>query len=145
MPRAVSKRLAPLSVRLSEAERESLTIRAGAQPLSTYIKRALFDGAAPVSRGMSREDRTLLAHLLATLGKSNVAPNLERLAQAAESGNLFADEDTTGRLRQACDDVRLMHNALMRGLGKKERTASNREVQARRQFQMAAHGPEDPQ
>src|SRR5665213_3820390 len=115
MPRAVSKRPAPLSVRLAEAERESLTIRAGTQPLSTYVKSALFDGAAtPMPRGMSREDRKLLAQLLATLARSSVAPNLERMAGAAESGSLFVDEDTTKRLRQACDDVRLMHNALMR-------------------------------
>lgn len=108
-----------LSVRLTSDERDALEARAGGQTLSTYVKQTLFNGpvAIPRGSGITVANRTLLAHLLATLGGSRIAPNLERLAEEAKLGNLFCDEETTGRLIEACDDVRLMHNALMRGLG----------------------------
>lgn len=138
------KRPTPLSVRLTQAERDALLIRAGGQTLSAYVKKVLFDGPQPLPRGggMALANRTLLAHLLATLGGSDLAPNLDRLASEAEAGNLFADRVTTRRLRAACDDVRLMHNALMRGLGMKEGTPSRRELRMRDAFAKAAD-PED--
>lgn len=134
----------PLSVRLSQAERDALLNRAGGQTLSAFVKQCLFDtgSVGPRSGGLTLANRTLLAHLLATLGASQLAPNLDRLAQEAEDGNLVADEETTQRLREACDDVRLMHNALMRGLGKKEKPPSRRQLEATAAFN-AASDPED--
>jgi hypothetical protein len=104
----------------------------------------LFDGSPQAHRGLAVANRVLLTHLLATLGASNLAPNLERLAHEAESGELVADDEMVQALRIACDDVRLMHNALMRGLGKKEKPASRREREAlaTRVFNVAAD-PED--
>jgi hypothetical protein len=127
---------APLSVRLTQAERDALLIRAGGQTLSAYVRAVLFDGPQPMPRsgGVTLANRTLLAHLLATLGASQLAPNLAQLASEASAGNLFADEETTQRLIEACDDLRLMHNALMRGLGMREKTASHREIEASAAF-----------
>lgn len=142
MPKAVKKSHL-LSVRLTEAEREHLLTRAGGRTLSEYVKQTLFDGPLEGSRGggIALANRTLLAHLLATLGGSHLAPNLERLAGQAEAGTLFADDDTTRRLRSACDDVRLMHNALMRGLGMKTRPISEREIDAAMEFNRGAGKP----
>lgn len=129
----------PLSVRLTQTEREALLVRAGGLTLSAYVKRALFEAAPPPpGNGLTVANRTLLAHLLATLGASHLAPNLERLAHEAALGNLVAGEHTTTRLLDACDDVRLMHNALMRGLGLKEKAASQRELDAAAAFNTAA-------
>jgi hypothetical protein len=116
------KKPAPLSVRLTQAERDALLIRAGGLTLSSYVKQVLFDNASPAphGNGMALANRTLLAHLLATLGASRVAPNLERLVHDVSLGDLLIDEVTATRIIEACDDVRLMHNALMRGLGMRE-------------------------
>lgn len=115
-------------------------IRAGGQALSAYVKSVLFDGPQSLHRGggVTLANRTLLAHLLATLGASRLAPNLETLAREASDGNLFADEETIQRLIEACDDLRLMHNALMRGLGMKEKTASSHERDASGAFNRSA-------
>ncbi|QEE19189.1 hypothetical protein FNA67_02930 [Youhaiella tibetensis] len=94
--------------------------RAGSKTVSAYVKHVLFEGAdasATAGTGLAIADRKMLSHLLATLGASRLAPNLDRLAGEAESGNLLADGETTYRLRQACDDVREMRNELMLGLG----------------------------
>lgn len=141
MPRPV-RQASPLSVRLTQAERDNLTARAGGLTLSAFVKQVLFDGSPQAHKGLAAANRVLLAHILATLGAGSIAPNLDRLARDAEGGNLYADEETTQALRQACDDVRLMHNALMRALGMKEKKPSRREVDASAAFQAAAK-PED--
>jgi len=141
MPRALTRQPSPLSVRLTEDERANLTARAGTMTLSSYVKRVLFEGAKLARMPSSNlADRALLAHLLATLGGSDLAASLYRLARAADSGSLPVDDETVRRLRLACDDVRLMHNALMRGLGKETREPSERELRASVAFCKAATG-----
>lgn len=144
MPKPVTRQPTPLSVRLSQAERDHLLARAGGHTLSAYVKAVLFDGSAPAPRAnaLAGANRTLLAHLLATLGASRIAPNLDRLAHEAEVGNLYADDETTARLREAADDVRLMHNALMRALGQREKSKSRHEISAAKEFGNVAE-PED--
>ncbi len=145
MSRTVNRGPTPLSVRLTQTERELLLARAGTMTLSAYVKQVLFDGSVPIPRGggITLANRTLLAHLLATLGASRLAPNVERLADEAKLGNLFADEETVARLVEACDDIRLMHNALMRGLGMREKPAGRHERSASDVFNDAAnHGDE---
>jgi hypothetical protein len=87
---------------------------------------------------VSVANRTLLAHLLATLGASRLAPNLDRLAHEAALGDLLIDEVTATRIIEACDDVRLMHNALMRGLGMREKSPSAHEIDASAAFAKVA-------
>jgi hypothetical protein len=143
MPKPLKSTL--LSVRLTPAERDALLLRAGGSTLSAHVKAVLFEGPQPTQRtsGVTVANRTLLAHLLATLGASRLAPNLERLAHEAFVGNLFADEETIRRLAEACDDVRLMHNALMRGLGMKEKSASHHEISASAAFNLASKPGDD--
>lgn len=136
------KQSSPLSVRLTQAERDNLLARAGDMTLSAFVKQVLFDSAPPAHSGLAVANRVLLAHLLATLGSSRIAPNLAILADEANSGNLFADEETVGRINEALDDVRLMHNALMRGLGMKQKQLSFHEFKAIEEFNAVAK-PED--
>lgn len=144
MPQNQDKPASPLSVRLTKEERADLTARAGTLTLSEYVKRRLFGDDAPTKLPSSMlADRNLLAQLLATLGGSDVAASLYRLARAADSGSLPVDEDIVRRLRVACDDVRLMHNALMKGLGKETREPSDRERIASAAFRTAAGDPEE--
>jgi hypothetical protein len=119
MPHPV-KRRAPLSIRLTDGERDALCRRAGSQPISAYIKVILFGDAGPSGISGTRvlAEKVLLAQLLGRLGSSGLASSLGRLADAADSGSLHIDDLTTRRLHDAFDDVRSMHQLLMHALGK---------------------------
>ena len=135
-----AKKPTPLSIRLTEAERETLLERAGTKTLSAFVKGVLFDAApaSPRYSAINQANRALLAHLLATLGASRIAPNLDRLAHEADHSGFGEDAETRRRVAEACDDVRLMHNALMRGLGLKEKDPSAHELDASAEFNAAA-------
>jgi hypothetical protein len=141
MPHPV-KRPSPLSIRLSEAERSQLEMRAGSRPLGAYVKGVIFGVGAPVARRRLSADTVLLGQLLAVLGRSRIAGNLEDLASAANSGSLGLHDETIERLEVACDDIRLVHNALMRALGKEERTPSGHEVRLAFNFAASDTGTE---
>lgn len=114
------KRAAPFSIRLSFDERARLAAAAGDMPVAAYIKSLLFANDAPVMRTRSRSkvaDTRALAELLACLGASRIPNNLNQLARAANSGSLIFDWDTKARIAAACDDVRVMRQLLMLGLG----------------------------
>lgn len=116
-----SPRPSPLSVRLNEAELRQLRLLAGRLPVSTYVKRVLFEERRPYrahSNSKPSLDPAFVARVLAILGSSHLAPNIARLAEAAESGNLFADDLTVMRLHQACDDLRALHLLLLDAMGK---------------------------
>ncbi len=115
-------RPAPVSVRLSDSERAALAVRAGSQPVSTYIKRVLFGDNPASARRNARHvttDQQLLARVLAQLGKSGLGESLVSMAIMAASGVLYVDQDTLAYLRRACEDVREMRRLLMEALGKK--------------------------
>ena len=92
---------------------------AGGMPLSAYIKSLLFAEDAPKYRKRRRSayvDEKLLAELLACLGATRIANNLNQLAKAANSGSLYFDFDTKNDIKRACDDVHAMRLMLMRAL-----------------------------
>jgi hypothetical protein len=114
------RRNAPLSVRLTPAERADLEARAGDVPVSTYAKGLLFAVTARPARLSSRNptlDHQIIGQLLGALGRAEIAPHLRELAEAARSGSLPLDEITTAQLHEACHDVALMRSELMRALG----------------------------
>ena len=113
-------RIPPLSIRLSVEERADLEARAGDLPVSTYAKSLLFALTAKPARLSPRNpslDHQILGQLLGALGRSEIAPNLSELAEAARSGSLPLDEITTAQLHEACHDVALMRSELMAALG----------------------------
>lgn len=116
------KREAPFSLRLSRDERAELEQRAGTMPLSAYIKSVLFAADAPRYRKRRKgpvSDQKALADVLACLGSTRIANNLNQIAKAANLGNLYFDEETKRALTRASDDVRAMRAMLMAGLGLK--------------------------
>lgn len=110
----------PLSLRLTAEERSALEARAGALPVSTYIKRQLFGDERRATTQFRRvaPDQALLARLLARLGGSDLATSLSALAEATSDDSLIVDEPVRARLLAACEEVRDMHRLLMQGLGK---------------------------
>ena len=118
-----SKKLPPFSLRLTFEERARLEELAGTEPLGSYIKRKVFDGkGAGTKRARSRKRRPIkderrLAQVLAMLGQSRIANNLNQLAKAANLGTLPMMPDTERDIRRACADVALMRRELLRALG----------------------------
>ena len=123
-PRKRKRRLSPLSIRLTHAERADLEARAGDLPVSAYAKSLLFAVTAKPARLSPRNpslDHQILGQLLGALGRSEIAPHLRELAESARSGSLPLDEITTAQLHEACQDVAAMRAELMRALGVGER------------------------
>jgi hypothetical protein len=119
-PERFASRPSPFSLRLTAGERARLVSDAGPLPLGTYIKSRLFAGTAPARRrGPSIADREALAKVLAQLGRSHLASNLNQLARAVNIGALPLTPETEAELLEAIRDVRAMRILLMQALGLK--------------------------
>ncbi len=114
------KRLAPFSLRLTVEERTELELMARGMSLSAYIKACLFDSAGTAPKRWSRQpvkDEKMLGQLLGGLGASRLSQNMNQLAKAAHIGNLPLQDTVEGALIEACEDIKVMRQMLMRGLG----------------------------
>lgn len=105
------------------ADRERLLDEAGEVPLGTYIKEKLLGEPKKTRRsGIRLEDKTALAQVLALLGRSHLANNLNQLAKAVNMGSLPLTPETEAELLEAIRDVRAMRTQLMVALGLKPET-----------------------
>ena len=114
------KRTAPFSLRLSDEERDELVAKAGGMALATYIKSVVFDDAAPTYRKRRKPpvaEQQLLAEILARLGSSRTASNLNQIAKHLNQGTLVVDEDLEADLLCAVAEVAWMRVKLMEALG----------------------------
>lgn len=117
----------PFSIRLTRAEREELERRAGKRPVGAFARERLFghketDGRRAKAKRtrFPTADKTALAQVLGLLGQSNLARNLDTIAEAARIGALPLTPDMLTRIDQACRDIAAMKSALMQSLGIKE-------------------------
>lgn len=114
-------RSTPFSLRLSERERSILQAQAGSQPLGAYVRNRLLRDCAE-KRHVTRRpqlDEQKVAMLLAALGRSRLAANLNQLAKAANMGTLGTSQGVATELNEACRDVRIMKETLIAALGLK--------------------------
>ncbi|WP_299671304.1 hypothetical protein [uncultured Roseobacter sp.] len=114
------KRAAPLSLRLSKAERQQLECQAGGMALGAYIKSMVFADAAPKYRKRQKPpvaEQQLLAEVLARLGQSRTSSNLNQIAKHLNQGTLVLDDELTAGLNRAVAEVAWMRMTLMRALG----------------------------
>jgi hypothetical protein len=112
-------RPAPLSLRLSDEERQRLEAQAGAMPLASYIKSVIFDAAAPTYRKRRKPpvaEQQLLAEVLARLGETRHANNLNQIAKAINQGTLYVDDELTTDIQAALADIAWMRITLMEAL-----------------------------
>ena len=115
-----SRRPAPLSLRLTPEERLRLERDAAGVSLSAYVKARLFgDSAAPVrTRGkFPVRDHQALSAVLAKLGQSRIANNLNQLARAANAGALDLTPEIEAELRKAAAEVAVIRQLLIEALG----------------------------
>ncbi|MEM1194580.1 MAG: hypothetical protein AAGH57_00625 [Pseudomonadota bacterium] len=102
-------RLAPFSVRFTPEERAQVEAQAGNMPLGSYIKTVVLMNGAPRYRARRKppvRDHALLAQVLACLGSSRLASNLNQLAKATHIGSFYFDDETKRSIMGACDDTR---------------------------------------
>lgn len=110
----------PFSIRLTEDERRLLLERSGKQPLATYLRDLILGAAsqAPRQRSVSKvQDGEALARVLAALGQSRIASNLNQLAKAVNIGVLPVTPETDRDISEACSAIIAMRRDLMRALG----------------------------
>ena len=111
--------LLPVSLRMTFEEKARLERDAAGMSLSSFIRWRLFDpgNAAPKTRGkFPVKDQQALARLLAHLGQSRLANNLNQLARAANSGSLPITPDTEAAINDAAEEVRWMRRILLEAL-----------------------------
>ncbi|MHB0722555.1 hypothetical protein ACX4M5_06580 [Roseomonas mucosa] len=116
------KRLPPFSIRLSPAERARLAVEAAGAPLGAYIKAKILGETAPVRlrrSGHKVADQKALAQILALLGQSRLASNLNQLAHLAHIGALPVSPEIEAELQEALALVREIRRLLVAALGLK--------------------------
>ncbi|WP_424988228.1 plasmid mobilization relaxosome protein MobC [Microbulbifer sp. S227A] len=119
-PKKKSKRAAPLSLRLSDEERETLVQAAGGASLNSYIKSKVFDGEMKPRRMRGQapvKDHAALARALGLLGNLRLANNLNQLAKAANMGALPLSPEVEQELMATCAAVIAIRAELMKALG----------------------------
>lgn len=113
--------ISPVTLRLTPAERETLEKLAAGMTLSAYIRACVF--AEEEKRRKRRPksvvaDRKAVAEVLALLGQSRIANNLNQLAYHANIGALEMDETERADLEEAYDHVITIRSLLMQALSK---------------------------
>jgi hypothetical protein len=107
-------------MRFTEDERKTLELAAGNRPLGAYIRWLIFKEEIPITRTRGKKpvkDQKELAKLLALLGQSRIASNINQLAKAANSGSLPVNVDVLKALNEASHSVVMIRKTLMNALG----------------------------
>ncbi len=116
------KRPAPLSIRLTDDERERLEEMAAGQALSSYIKTVLFNGET-VQRGkrgaQTIKDYQKLAFALGLLGKLGTFATLNNLLDASQEQRVDMDSEMRDEVLKACQNIRVIRCNLIAALGVK--------------------------
>ncbi len=113
-------RLAPFSLRLTTEERQQLEAQAGSMPLGSYIKSVVLASEAPTYRKRQKPpvaEQQLLAEVLARLGQTRTANNLNQIAKHLNQGTLVLDDELETDLKTAIAEVAWMRVTLMKALG----------------------------
>lgn len=110
----------PFSLRFTFDERARLEKEAAGMALGAYIRWRLLNPDTPPPRTRNKfpvKDHQVLAELLAKLGQSHMASNLNQLAKLANTGSLPVTPETEAAIQQACFAISVMRHELLKGLG----------------------------
>ncbi len=109
-----------LSLRLTPVEHELLDKAATEMSYSAYARECLFGQNAIKRRTRNKhpvKDHQELSRLLAWVGSSRIANNLNQLAYAANCGALILEPEQADTLTLACHDLKEIKAMLMKALG----------------------------
>lgn len=108
----------PVAIRLTEEERSRLVAEAGKRTLGEYIRTRLFNGESRPRRvQMPTTNARDLGHVLAALGRSDLAPMLREMLKAARLGALPVTQETEAAIQSACTATLEIRQRLMIALG----------------------------
>ncbi len=111
----------PFSLRLSEDERTQLERDAAGISLGRYIRWRLFTGEAPrppkTRCRIPVKNHKAASELLAKLGQTHLAANMNQLAKATNMGTLFVTPEIEAALWQSTKDIAEMRGLLLQALG----------------------------
>lgn len=111
----------PFSIRFTYEERRILRRECSDRPWSEFIRERVF-GDEFSERQRGRKDmatQQAIAQALGKLGQSRLAANMNQIAKAANTGTLPVTPELTRELEEACQEVRLLREALISALGVK--------------------------
>lgn len=119
----------PVSVRLSDEEYARLRRDAGALSMAAYIRLKVFgeEETAPrrkaytLKKTSPSSELVMIGHMLGGLGESEIAANLNDIANAARIGAMPMSPELEREVQAACDAVQDMKVRLAAALGVKVR------------------------
>ncbi|MGJ8530534.1 MAG: hypothetical protein ACSHYC_00010 [Alphaproteobacteria bacterium] len=112
------KRLPPVSVRFSVAQREELERRANGRPLSEYIKNQLFvDSARRSGLRQYSDEQAALAGILRALAASGHARTITEIDCLAKDGDLLLSLESEEALQRAKAAMIATRGDLVKALG----------------------------
>lgn len=114
-----------ITLRLSHDEHEQLITAAKGVSVSSYVRKQVFGENATLRKTRSRvpvKDEQALAEILARLGASKMANNLNQIAYQANCGSLLMDQQTEEEIRMACAQIAWMRVKLIEALGLKDKS-----------------------
>ena len=119
MPEKKKNAFAPFALRLSQEERSQLERDAGNMTLSAYVRSVLFNKTTPRKRKHKRpiKDHQILSQVLVSLGTSRISEFLADIYQAVNNGSLIVTKETEIALRDACQAIVDIRNAIFKALG----------------------------
>lgn len=110
---------ATFTLRLTPEDRARLERDAAGMSLGAYIRWRVFDPGSPLPRRRGKfpvKDQQALSKVLAALGQSRIANNLNQLAAAAHTGALPVTPDIESDLAEATRHVADMRRMLIAAL-----------------------------
>lgn len=112
--------LSPFTLRLTFEERAQLERDAAGLSLGAYVRSRVFDATRAAPRRRRKfpvKDQKALASVLAMLGQSRLANNINQLARSANTGSLVMTPESEATLKGACRDIASIRHMLMVALG----------------------------
>lgn len=116
------KRIPPLSVRLTPQEIEQVNQDCrGYRSRNDYMReRLLCAQVKGTSKRALAKDRQALSQILALLGSSRIANNLNQLAYHANMDSLLFTPKVKKQIQESYEEIRLIRQLLMKALGYKK-------------------------
>ena len=102
----------PVTLRLTADERKRLETLADGMTMSAFIRACVFKRTAPIHM----MDKAAVAQVLALLGQSRIANNLNQLAYQANIGALAMDERERTQIEETYKYVRELRTLLLKTL-----------------------------
>ncbi|MBK6896202.1 MAG: plasmid mobilization relaxosome protein MobC [Alphaproteobacteria bacterium] len=119
MPQNNRHRRCTISLRLTEEERAQIAQKAGSLTLSDFIRQTMLLVPCPRKHRLKApiKDHKPLAQILALLGASRMASNLNQIARGLNTGSLIVSVETEEMIKEACTAILQMRDLLIQALG----------------------------